>query len=153
MIRIEDQILISAPAAKVWTALKDPLTHPQWHRFVMNIKGLHERGERRYCDVKVGGKKALMEEVCVQCEEMKAIQWRIEKDGTGFSDMVADWSSWFLLTSNGGSTTVTASSLFEPKGWMARLMMPLIRFKFHGTQKEILQGLKKYSESRQVDSE
>ena len=41
---------------------------------------------------------------------------------------------------------VTAQSLFTPKRFLARLMMPVIRRKFHQTQRTILDGLKQHTE-------
>jgi len=73
--------------------------------------------------------------------------WTIEQDSSGFSRMVSDWCTGFSLEPQGsGATRVTAQSLFTPKRFLARLMMPVIRRKFHQTQRAILDGLKQHTE-------
>jgi hypothetical protein len=72
--------------------------------------------------------------------------WAVERDSTGFSRMVADWRTGFSLQPQGpGATLVRAQSLFRPR-LVARLMAPLIRRKFHQTQRAILNGLKQHAE-------
>ena len=61
---------------------------------------------------------------------------------------VADWSAGFTLQARGADATlVRAQSLFRPKRLPARLMMPVIRRKFHQTQQAILVKLKEYAEN------
>jgi hypothetical protein len=72
--------------------------------------------------------------------------WTVEQDSSGFSRMVSDWRTGFSLEPQGSDTTrVTAQSLFTPRS-PARLMMPVIRRKFHQTQRAILGGLKQHAE-------
>lgn len=146
-VSIEDQIIVSAPINKVWEAIKSPTTHSQWHPFVTRISGEHKLGEVRTCDVNVGNKLAHTEERCTSYDEGRKIIWAIEKDSSGFSRMVSDWSAGFSLESRGPDTTlVIAQSVFSPKKLFVRLVMPLIRRKFHQTQQAILNGLKHHME-------
>jgi hypothetical protein len=72
--------------------------------------------------------------------------WSVESDSTGFSRMVTDWRTGFSLQPRGaGATLVWAQSLFRPR-LSARLMAPVIRRKFHQTQRAILDGLRQHVE-------
>lgn len=146
-VSIEDQVTVSAPINKVWEAIKNPSTHSKWHPFVTQISGEHGLGEVRKCDVNVGDKPGHTEERCTSYDEGRKIIWTVEKDSSGFSRMVSDWSAGFILEPRGSTTTVvTAQSIFSPKKFFVRLMMPVIRRKFHRFQQEILTGLKHHVE-------
>ncbi len=147
MKSIQDSIIVNAPIHKVWEAIKDPQIHMQWHPFVTHIGGEHAHGAIRQCSAEVGGKAGYTEERCSLYEEDHKIMWEIQKDSTGFSDMVTDWAAGFTLQDNNGQTTlVIAQSFFRPKKFFVHLMMPMIRYKFHQVQKQILGGLKHYAE-------
>ncbi|MBI4287464.1 MAG: SRPBCC family protein [Chloroflexi bacterium] len=146
-VSIEDQVTVGAPISKVWEAIKNPTTHSQWHPFASQISGEHRLGAVRKCEVHVGDKPGHTEERCTSYDEGKKIIWTIEKDSSGFSRMVSDWSAGFSLEPRGSNTTVvTAQSIFSPKTFFVRLMMPMIRRKFHRFQQAILSGLKQYVE-------
>ncbi|MDX6333021.1 MAG: hypothetical protein QOG05_361, partial [Streptosporangiaceae bacterium] len=86
-------------------------------------------------------------ELCSAYDEARTIMWTVEQDSSGFSRLVSDWRTGFSLQDQGsGATRVTAQSLFTPKRLVARLMMPVIRRKFHQTQRAILAGLQRHAE-------
>lgn len=146
-IKIEDKIIVTAPIGKVWEAIKSPAIHAQWHPLVTHIAGEHKPGAIRKCNVDLGGKTGHTEERCTTYEEGQKILWRVEKDTSGFSGMVSDWTGGFRLEPRGSDATlVAAESVFLPKNLLVRLMMPFIRRKFHATQQTILNGLKGYAE-------
>lgn len=146
-VSIEDQVTVSAPINKVWETIKNPATHSQWRPFTSRINGEHRLGEVRKCDVNVGNKPGHTEERCTSYDEGRKIIWTIEKDSSEFSRMVSDWSAGFSLEPRGSNTTVvTAQSIFTPKKFFVRLMMPVIRRKFHQTRHAILNGLKHHVE-------
>ncbi len=87
--------------------------------------------------------------MCSVYEEGTKIMREIQKDSTGFSNMVADWSAGFALKAQGAATLVTAQSLFRPKQFFVNPMMPMIHDEFHQVQRQILGGLKNYVESHQ----
>lgn len=148
-IKIQDDIAINASAAEVWTAIKDPAIHAEWHPFVTHISGAHELGAARKCEVTIGGTRGQTEERCAMYQEGREIAWRIEKDSTGFSRMVSEWTGGFRLEQVDSHTTrVTAVSAFRPRNILVRLMMPFVKRKFHQTQQAILQGLKQFVEKR-----
>ena len=145
-VRIEDDIVVNAPAVEVWRAIKDPGRHADWHPFVTTITGEHRLGETRACSVRVGKKAGETTERCVEDDELEAITWLIEEDSTGFGRMVSEWRAGFALKPRGSATLVTARSSFEPKNVVVRVIGPIVRRKFHQTQRAILVGLKRLVE-------
>jgi uncharacterized protein YndB with AHSA1/START domain len=140
-VRIADELRIDASVDVVWRAIEDPAAHARWHPFVSAIAGGHELGEIRSCSVRVGKKEGTTKERCVEREEGARIAWAIEEDSTGFARMVSGWRSGFSVAEREGATVVTAQSTFRPNSVLVRAMLPLIRRKFHQTQRAILRGL------------
>lgn len=144
---IREEIVVRAPADLVWQAISDPGAHAEWHPFLTHIAGEHALGSTRKCDVLVGKKQGRTEERCSTFEPGRRIMWSIEQDSTGFSHMVSHWSAGFSLEPQDSNVTrVVAESIFTPTKILARLMLPIIRRKFHKTQQSILSGLKQYVE-------
>jgi uncharacterized protein YndB with AHSA1/START domain len=141
-VRIEDTLTVGAPVVDVWNALKDPVVHARWHPFVTEIAGEHRLGQVRTCLVVVRGTHGETKERCVVEEPASRIGWSVEEDATGFGRMVSNWCAGFSLTSRDGKTLVTAESTFEPNNLLMRAMLPMIRRKFHQTQRAILAALK-----------
>jgi hypothetical protein len=147
MEEIADEAIVKAPVERIWKAIQDPSEHARWHPFVTAIEGEHALGATRKCSVLAGNKPGTTEERCSTRDEARSIMWTVEQDSTGFSRMVSDWSAGFRLEPQGpGTTRVTAQSLFRPKRFFVRLMMPAIRRKFHQTQRAILDGLRQHVE-------
>ena len=140
-VRIADELRLDAPIDVVWHAIEDPAAHARWHPFVSAIAGGHELHEVRSCSVQVGEKEGTTKERCVEREEGVRIAWAIEEDSTGFGRMVSGWRSGFSLAEHDGATIVTAQSTFRPSNLLVRAMLPVIRRKFHQTQRAILRGL------------
>ena len=144
---IEDAVEVGAPAAAVWAAINDPAVHAGWHPFLTEIKGEHGAGAERVCTVNLGGKVSHTRERCIAYEAERRIIWRIDEDSSGFSRMVNEWTAGFSLEPRRGGTFVTAQSAFRPRNLFVRLAMPMVRRKFHQTQKAILSGLKQHVEA------
>jgi uncharacterized protein YndB with AHSA1/START domain len=145
---ITDSVVVNAPADRVWRAIQDPREHAQWHPLVLSIDGDHAPGATRVCAVSTGKTQGTTEETCSSYDEGRKIMWTIERDSSGFSRMVSDWSAGFSLEPQGASTRVTAKSLFRPRRLFVRLMLPMIRRKFHAAQRDILNGLKQHVEAK-----
>lgn len=144
---IRDEIIVKASVEKVWEAIEDPTAHATWHPFLSHIVGEHVLGAVRKCDVLVGKNPGITEERCSTYDKGRTIMWTIEQDSSGFSRMASDWSSGFTVEPHGNEgTRVVARSLFTPRTLLARLMLPMIRSKFHRTQQSILGGLNHYVE-------
>jgi uncharacterized protein YndB with AHSA1/START domain len=146
-VRIADEVLVDVPIEVVWHAIEDPVAHARWHPFVGAIAGGHDLHEIRACSVQVGKKEGRTKERCVEREEGARIAWTIEEDSTGFGRMVSGWRSGFVLTERDGATIVTAESTFRPKNVVVRAMLPIVRRKFHQTQRAILYALRDAVES------
>jgi len=147
MEEIKDEVVLRAPLDRVWQAIHDPREHASWHPMITNIVGEHALGRVRKCDVLVGKKPGLTEKRCVSYDEPHRIIWSIEQDSSGFSRMMSEWKAGFTIAEeNPGATRVIAESLFEPKGWVVRVMRPVIRHKFHQAQQTILRGLQEHVE-------
>jgi hypothetical protein len=142
-VRIADELLLDAPIDVVWDAIQDPAAHAGWHPFVIAIAGGHELNEIRSCSVQVGKKQGTTKERCIEHAQAERIAWAIEEDSTGFGRSVSGWRSGFSLAERDGTTIVTAYSTFRPTNLFVRAMLPMIRRKFHQTQRAILRGLQK----------
>jgi uncharacterized protein YndB with AHSA1/START domain len=150
-VGIADEIRVEAPAAEVWLAIEDPVAHARWHPFVTQIAGRHELDAVRSCSVRVGKKPGQTSERCVEHEHGRRIVWAIEEDTTGFGRMVTGWRAGFAVSSSDGTTVVTAESTFRPRSLLVRAMLPMIRRKFHQTQRAILHGLRDSAEAPDPD--
>jgi carbon monoxide dehydrogenase subunit G len=146
-IRITDEIRIDAPIDTAWLAIEDPVAHARWHPFVTEITGEHEPDQVRTCAVLVGKKPGRTRERCVEHDDHRRIIWAIEEDSSGFGRMASGWRAGFMLAPSGETTVVTAESSFRPRNLIVRAMLPMIRRKFHQTQRAILGGLKDSVES------
>lgn len=141
-VRIEDEAVIQAPVAVVWEQIKDTERHAAWHPFLTAIGGEHELGAARVCEVAIGRRTARTRERCVTEEREARIAWLIEQDTSGFMRFVSDWTAGFRLEPvDATATRVTAESAFTPRNLMARAMLPVVRRKFHQTQRAILDSL------------
>jgi hypothetical protein len=140
-VRIEDEITLGAPIGEVWQAIDDPRAQAHWHPFVRAITGGHELGELRSCSVQLGRTAGTTKERCVERDDGARLTWAIEEDSTGFGRMVTAWRSGFLLAEHGSTTIVIAQSSFRPNHLFVRVALPLIRRRFHRTQRAILRGL------------
>lgn len=146
---IRDAVVIKASHHDVWDAVRDPYQHAQWHPALTRIEGEHVLGAVRTCEIVIGKKTSTNRERCIVYDEGRAIEWAIEHDGSGFSRMAKDWTAGFTLQPHSDNETrVEARSVFSPRTFLARIMLPLIRRKFHQTQRAILNGLKQHVEER-----
>jgi uncharacterized protein YndB with AHSA1/START domain len=146
-VRITDATRVEAPVDAVWHAIADPAVHSAWHPFVTEISGAHGLGKVRSCAVLIGKKTGRTRERCVEHAAEQRIVWEIEEDSSGFGRMVCDWRAGFTLSEQDGGTVVLAESTFDARRLAVRLMLPLIRRKFHSTQRGILEGLKRCVEA------
>jgi uncharacterized protein YndB with AHSA1/START domain len=142
-VTITDETSINAPITSVWEAIQRPAEHARWHPYLSRIDGEHELGQARECTVLVRRKQGRTRERCVEFEAGHRIFWEIEEDSTGFARMVSGWRAGFSLEERDGATAVSAESRFRPRNIAVRAMLPVIRRKFHQTQRDILGGLEK----------
>lgn len=141
-VRIEDEIVVNASGDDVWRAIEDPATHAGWHPFVTRIDGEHTLGASRTCTTQLGKKTGETSERCIEHEPGRRITWRIERESTGFLRLVSDLRAGFRLEARDGATFVRAESALRPKNPLVRVMVPMVRRKFHQHQQAILAALK-----------
>lgn len=146
-VDVVDEVLVDRPIEMVWAAILDPATHADWHPYVTAIQGEHREGAIRTCSISVGSKPGRTDERCVELVPERVITWLIEDDSSDFGRKVSDWRSGFSLERQDGATRVTARSTFGPRGRVVRLLLPIVRWKFHRAQRTILAGLKRAVES------
>jgi uncharacterized protein YndB with AHSA1/START domain len=146
-VEIKDEVMLRSEPTRVWAAIKDPTAHAAWHPFLSEISGAHEAGAERVCSMELGGKRSHTRERCIVEEPERQIVWRVDDDSSGFSRMVFDWTAGFALTPSDGGTLVRAESAFRPRNALVRVIMPVVRRKFHQTQRAILTGLKAFTET------
>ena len=147
-VSVQDEIVVRAPTLDVWEAIESVERHAGWHRFVNEIVGEHELGATRTCAVSVGKKAGKTTERCVEYAPPHRIAWLIAEDSTGFSRIASDWHAGFKVAGGDSGTLVTAWSTFRPRGPVLRLISPVVRRKFHDTQRAILAALKDGIESQ-----
>lgn len=147
-VEVVDEVLVNRPVEVVWAAIIDPAVHAAWHPYVTEIRGEHREGAVRTCSVSVGRKPGRTDERCVELVPERSIAWLIEDDSSDFGGKVSDWRSGFSLRPQDGATQVTARSTFGPRSGVVRLLLPIVRRKFHRTQRTILTSLKRAVESR-----
>jgi uncharacterized protein YndB with AHSA1/START domain len=146
-VTIEDEVFVKAPIADVWAAIEDRTRHAEWHPFVTRIEGEHAPGATRVCHVRMGKKEGETRERCTESTDRERITWLIEADTSGFLRLVSDWSAGFHLEERDGGVVVRARSAFRPKNAAVRLLLPLVRRKFHQAQDAILAALKRFAEA------
>jgi uncharacterized protein YndB with AHSA1/START domain len=144
---LTDATTIAASIDKVWEAIENPDRHARWYPFVEQIDGDHHADSMRTCTVLVGTRRATTVERCTEREDGRKLVWRIESDTTGFSRMVSDWTAGFAIERDGpDKTRVLAQSVFTPAKLSAYVLGPILRRKFHQTQRIILASLEQYVE-------
>ena len=145
---VTDEVLVLAPAEQIWQAILDPVTQAAWHPFITSIDGVHRLGAARTCTVVLDDRPSISEERCTAFEDGRSITWSVEKDTSGFSRATNAWQHGFTLTADGTERTrVSAQSSFRPSRPLIRVMNPIIRRRFHQTQRAVLAALKQYVES------
>jgi hypothetical protein len=97
--------------------------------------------------VAIGRRHGQTKERCVLDDEPTAIAWVVETDATGFGRMVSGWRAGFSLADHGASTAVTAHSSFTPNSPLIRVLLPVVRRRFHHAQRTILHELKRSLEA------
>jgi uncharacterized protein YndB with AHSA1/START domain len=144
---LTDTTTIAAPVDQVWAAIENPDRHAHWHPFVQQIDGDHHANSVRTCTVLIGTRRATTVERCTERLDGRKLGWRIESDTTGFSRMVSGWAAGFTIEPDGpDKTRVLAESVFTPAKLSAHVLRPILRRKFHQTQRTILASLKQYVE-------
>ncbi|HUC50544.1 MAG TPA: SRPBCC domain-containing protein [Xanthobacteraceae bacterium] len=100
--RIETEIDINAPAAKVWAVLTDFPKMPLWNPFITAIAGTPAAGERLTITVRPPGKSAVtLHPTLLVAEPERELRWR----GHFMISGIFDGEHYFLLDPLGDNRT------------------------------------------------
>jgi len=101
-LQIKTEILINAPAAKVWEILTDFEKHPQWNPFIKSISGKKEVGKKLKVTLQPpGGKKMKFTPKVLVFTKEKELRWQ----GQLFIPGLVDGQHYFLLKKIDENTT------------------------------------------------
>jgi uncharacterized protein YndB with AHSA1/START domain len=144
-----DAIVISANPDEIWSLLEDSTKLSQWMPPVRSTDGHRESlNAIRKCEVDFEGRTGQVVERCIVFEKPDRIGWLVVEDTLGFSKMLNDFAFDFVLDPAGpGKTRVVNTSYFEPRNWMASVMIALmIRRKFRLVRQKVLANIKRLVE-------
>ena len=148
----ENEILINAPADKVWEILRNSSLMPEWLSMVRSLnitsENKSEVGEVRECKVMFGKKPGEIVERCIEFIPQQKISYVVDKDSFGFTRMFSDYGFSYLLEERTNDKTLCRMRLYYvPKGLFNKIMNSLMmKRKFSETRQKILSGLKSYIE-------
>lgn len=75
MTNLHTEIIINAPAEKVWNILTDFKKFPEWNPMIVSIKGKQEVGAQLTVTLKNGKSTSTFQPRVVACEKDKAFEW------------------------------------------------------------------------------
>lgn len=76
MHEIRTEIIVNAPAGRVWDVLTDFAAHPGWNPFVRRIEGKAEAGGRLRVSIQPpGGKGMTFKPVVLKAEANRELRW------------------------------------------------------------------------------
>ncbi|MDX1684092.1 MAG: SRPBCC domain-containing protein [Saprospiraceae bacterium] len=102
MKNMESDIIIDAPAQKVWNILMDFESHPEWNPFIRSISGEPKEGENITVRLKPpDGKEMTFRPVILKNEREKEFRWK----GKLFIKGLFDGEHYFKLEKIDNSTT------------------------------------------------
>jgi hypothetical protein len=115
MIRLETEVLLDAPPARVWQVLTDFAHYPQWNPLLLEAQGEPSPGARVAMKVTApdgSGRRIHFVATLVRCEPHKALEWtggvkgllfghhyfRLSPEGTGTRLVHGEGFSGLLIT-------------------------------------------------------
>jgi hypothetical protein len=75
MKTLQTEIVINAPAEKVWGIMTDFENFPQWNPFIVNLEGKPEVGTHLRAELKNGDGVSVFKPKVLVAEENKAFEW------------------------------------------------------------------------------
>ena len=77
MKHLETEIIINAPAHRVWQVLMDFKAYPDWNPFIISIKGLRQKGKNLQVMLRTKkGKEMSFEPVVLVSNQNDEFRWR-----------------------------------------------------------------------------
>lgn|SRR5690348_6795142 len=114
--RIDTEILIQVPPAKVWAVLTDFAAYPEWNPFIVSIEGRAEWGERLTVCIHAGDRRHVFKPVVLQATAPTRLRWlgRLGMPG------IFDGEHGFELRAEGSGTRLLQTESFQG------FLMPLL---------------------------
>lgn len=72
---IHSEIVVNAPASRVWQVLIDFKSYPQWNPFIRNIDGAAGQGNRISAQMHLGNRKMTFRPTVLAVEPDKELRW------------------------------------------------------------------------------
>ncbi|MES2622453.1 MAG: SRPBCC domain-containing protein [Bacteroidota bacterium] len=76
MKNLETEIIINAPAEKVWNILTDFEKFPEWNPLILRIEGKQELGAQLLVELNNGKGSSVFKPKVVRLEKNKAFEWQ-----------------------------------------------------------------------------
>jgi uncharacterized protein YndB with AHSA1/START domain len=154
--QLSREIAIDAPRDQVWAVVADSNLLPQWAPPVKRVEEVSEGpegvGTTRLCRVEFGGREGTMTERCVEFDPPSRAGYVVDDDSLGFGRMFADYGFTISIEeARDGSSIARTDTYYTPRNPLVSVMNALImRRRFTSTVDELLAGLKRSSEAREL---
>ena len=158
-LRGQAEILIDAPAERVWEILENPTAIPSYMPMVEGVEvptgQREEAGAIRTCQVNFQGRRGQVVERCVEATPGKRLTHETVSDTIGFERMFSEFRFSFVLEEREpDATLVRLEGYYRERGPIARLMEALVlRRKFDTLRRQVLANLKERAEAAAVGGE
>jgi uncharacterized protein YndB with AHSA1/START domain len=148
-LQARNEILINAPASKVWSVITDINLLPAINPGVISVKGtMNKQGETRTCEMDNKGRKGTMTERLIELVPEAKTVWTIEEDTMGMKKMLSETRFCFYLEKQGNNQTkLVNESYYLPNNLMAKIMNVVMMKSMMGKiQHKILTNIKEQAE-------
>ncbi len=154
-LQLNQSIIINVPIEKMWTVFNDLSLRPKWTCDVQKISYKNKTttvGESAITNCIVNGKKGTITTKCLSLNPMKRGEFIIEKDTFGITKMLHNmgFATEFKSIDN-NKTEFAMLSYYQPKNFILKLINGIIKKKMGKEVDLMLEGLKKYAETGQVN--
>lgn len=153
--QLDQKIQVKVSVSKAWGIFNDLSLRPKWTCDVQKIdytNQMTKEGEVAITYCLVNGKEGTLMTRCLALESQKRGEFLVEKDSFGFNNMLLDIgfaTTFKVIGSN--LTEISMQSHYQPKNVLLKLMNPLIKKKMRKEVDLMMQGLKDYMETGQVN--
>jgi hypothetical protein len=148
-LQARNQIVINAPAHKIWAVITDiNLLHKINPGVIKAMGRMDKQDELRTCEMENNGKIGTMTERLIEMDPEKKTVWTIEKDSMGMSKMLKGTRFCFMLEKlDENNTRVINESYYLPANIIVSIMNALMmRKKMRKIQEQILINIKTLTE-------
>ncbi len=147
--------MIDAPSATIWSIIEDSARLPAWVPMVHTVdvpEGRREQvGAVRTCDVRMLGRRGQITERCTALDPGRRVSYAVDHETLGFARLTTGFGfSIDLRPVGAGTTAVTLTSNYRPRGLLGRLANPLLSHQLRRSRRTMLARLKRLAEHSTV---